>query len=986
MKRGFPRPLDQIVEILLIQRLLVPVLVAMVVVIGASGVLVWQSLTTQQAAQVQSLAMRVEDYLATAAQILSAAGEISSQSTPAQNQVYLEKIRTAYRHFDTFYRLDQEGRVIQIEPHDPRYIGLDMSRQPYFQVHTEPGKTAFTEPFTSLRSGRPAVYMIQTLSNGELIVGELNLEALQAVISVDNMTLNNNHAYITSASGVLLAHSNPEMVSFQQNMRSREPAESGNALSTRLVILPETMDVIASSIAIHPTGWIVVVEAPFYDNLSGYLAGVALALVMMPLFSIALVLHFGQRLRRSVVQPLAVLNQRVNQLTRGDFSHWMSFSTISTSSIEIAELATNFQRMQQTIRSRQAALQTSEARFREMAELLPEMLFELDNERKITYANRAAAHNFGYSTNEFDQDLLLDRLVAPEEVGLLRQVFTQVVEGEPVLHQIYRFTQRGGGTFPGELSLSAVRDREGDLTGFRCVIRDLTDRMLAEENLRRSFQLFTQGPVVVFRVQAHGREIVEFVSQNVAQFGYRPGDFRSRADFFQQVIYPADIVRVNQEAERQIAAGSNFFEQEYRISCANGEVRWVYDFTSVSRDPYGTPSFLDWYILDITERKQAEERISLQLQRLGALQMIDASITANADLTFTLQILVTRLIELLNVDAALVLRYNPKTRLLEFACGDGFHIEAPGTIRLRLGESYAGKVAETRQPIKLVTSTAALAAQLKFPYLIKENFVTYYGLPLVAKGEVRGVLEIFHRSRLEPDREWMDFLETLAGQAAIAIHNAELLENLQRSNEELKKAYKETIMGWARALELRDKETENHSKRVVELTMHLARKMNFSDEALEHVWTGTLLHDIGKMAIPDRILQKDRSLDKEEWETMREHPLLAMRMLSAIDYVKPAIEIPLYHHERWDGTGYPYGLKAEEIPLSARIFAIVDVWDALSFDRPYRKAWTQETVREYLLAQAGKHFDPKLVEPFLEVLNRTGELQALFKLAPHSSP
>jgi putative nucleotidyltransferase with HDIG domain/PAS domain S-box-containing protein len=508
--------------------------------------------------------------------------------------------------------------------------------------------------------------------------------------------------------------------------------------------------------------------------------------------------------------------------------------------------------------------------------------------------------------------------------------------------------------------------------------------MRAEENLRRSFQLFTQGPVVVFRVQAHGREIVEFVSQNVAQFGYRPADFRSRPDFFNQVIYPADIVRVNQEADRQIAAGANFFEQEYRISCANGEVRWVYDFTSVTRDPYGTPTHLDWYILDMTERKQAEERISLQLQRLGALQMIDASITANADLTFTLQILTTRLLELLNVDAALILRYNPKTHLLEYACGDGFRMETPVNVRLRIGESYAGKVAETRQPMRVASTPAGLAAQLKFPQLIKENFVTYYGLPLVAKGEIRGVLEIFHRSRLEHDREWMDFLETLAGQAAIAIHNAELLENLKRSNDELKKAYKETIMGWARALELRDKETENHSKRVVELTMRLARLVNFPEDQLEHVWTGTLLHDIGKMAIPDRILQKDRSLDEGEWETMREHPLLAMRMLTAIDYVKPAIEIPLYHHERWDGSGYPYGLKGEEIPLSARIFAIVDVWDALSFDRPYRKAWSQATVRDYLRAHSGKHFDPKLVEPFLVILDRTDELQLLSVLPPTS--
>ena len=984
MRNGYPRPLDKIVEALLVQRLLIPVLAAMLIVVGATGFLVWQALTTRQAAQAQSLAMRVEDYLSTASQILAAAGDISAEATPAENQIYLQKIRQAYRHFDLFYRLDEEGRIVQVEPYESRYIGLDMSRQPYFQVRAEPGQTAFTEPFNSLTTGRPAVYMIQSLPDGDRVVGELSLEALQAAITDDTILLDNSLAYITSASGALLAHSDPERFSLQQNMRDRGMIDSRYAYATRLIILRRNVDVVASQAPIRPTGWMVVVESPFFVSLGSYILGVALVLVIMPILSIGLVLYFGRHLRRSVVQPLAVLNQRVNQLTRGDFSHWMSFATISTSSVEIAELATNFQRMQMAIRSRQVDLQASETRFREMAELLPEMLFELDNERKITYANRAAAQNFGYSPEEFDQDLSMDRLVAVEESGLLRQAFNQVAEGEPLIHQIYRFTQHGGGTFPGELSLSAVRDREGDLTGFRCVVRDLTDRMRAEENLRRSFQLFTQGPVVVFRVQAGGKEMVEFVSQNVTQFGYRPGDFRSRSDFLHQVVYPADVVRVQQESERQIAAGANFYEQEYRVACANGEVRWVYDFTSVSRDPYGTPTYLDWYILDITERKHAEERISLQIQRLGALQMIDASITANADLTFTLQILVIRLIELLNVDAALVLRFNPKTKQLEYAFGDGFRIEVPTGVRLRVGESYAGKVVETRQPVKVVSSPAGLAAQLKYSSLLKEGFVTYYGLPLIAKGEVRGVLEIFHRSRLEHDREWMDFLETLAGQAAIAIHNAELLENLQRSNDELKKAYKETIMGWARALELRDKETENHSKRVVELTMRLARRVNYPEAELENMWVGTLLHDIGKMAIPDRILQKDRSLDENEWETMREHPLLAMRMLTAIDYVKPAIEIPLYHHERWDGSGYPYGLKGDQIPLSARIFAVVDVWDALSYDRPYRKAWTQEMVRDYLRAQAGKHFDPDLVGPFLDLLDHVEDLQPIIVLPPQA--
>jgi HD-GYP domain-containing protein (c-di-GMP phosphodiesterase class II) len=214
----------------------------------------------------------------------------------------------------------------------------------------------------------------------------------------------------------------------------------------------------------------------------------------------------------------------------------------------------------------------------------------------------------------------------------------------------------------------------------------------------------------------------------------------------------------------------------------------------------------------------------------------------------------------------------------------------------------------------------------------------------------------------------MAFLKTLAGQTAIAIDNAELFNNLQQSNTELVQAYDATIEGWAKALELRDMETEGHSRRVVTLTLDLSRKMGISRDLLTHIRRGALLHDIGKMGIPDAILQKPGKLTDEEWVIMRRHPMLAFDWLSSIDYLRPALDIPYYHHEKWDGSGYPRGLKGEEIPLAARIFAIIDVYDALSSDRPYRKAWPEEKIIDYLKEESGKHFDPKVVETFL-VLN-----------------
>jgi putative nucleotidyltransferase with HDIG domain len=180
-------------------------------------------------------------------------------------------------------------------------------------------------------------------------------------------------------------------------------------------------------------------------------------------------------------------------------------------------------------------------------------------------------------------------------------------------------------------------------------------------------------------------------------------------------------------------------------------------------------------------------------------------------------------------------------------------------------------------------------------------------------------------------------------------------------------AYDTTLEGWSRALDLRDKETEGHTQRVTEMTLQLARAMGITDEELIHIRRGALLHDIGKMGVPDRILLKEDKLSEEEWQLMRKHPVYAYELLSPIPFLRDALSIPYGHHEKWDGTGYPRGLKGEQIPLAARIFAIVDVWDALRSARPYREPWNEDQVREYLTQQSGKQFDPQVVAAFLNM-------------------
>ncbi len=195
-----------------------------------------------------------------------------------------------------------------------------------------------------------------------------------------------------------------------------------------------------------------------------------------------------------------------------------------------------------------------------------------------------------------------------------------------------------------------------------------------------------------------------------------------------------------------------------------------------------------------------------------------------------------------------------------------------------------------------------------------------------------------------------------------------MVGSLQQSKDELLQAYNNTIVGWSRALDLRDKETEGHSQRVTELTVQLAREMGFSEEELVQVRRGALLHDIGKMGIPDGILLKPGRLTDEEWEIMRRHPVYAYEMLWPIEYLRPALDIPYCHHERWDGTGYPRGLKGEEIPLAARIFAVVDVWDAMRSDRPYRAAIPAAEVLDQIQKSSGRHFDPQVVQIFLQLM------------------
>jgi HD-GYP domain-containing protein (c-di-GMP phosphodiesterase class II) len=371
---------------------------------------------------------------------------------------------------------------------------------------------------------------------------------------------------------------------------------------------------------------------------------------------------------------------------------------------------------------------------------------------------------------------------------------------------------------------------------------------------------------------------------------------------------------------------------------------------------------MEGIVQDITGRKASEEMLKRQVEHMTALSDISISISSSLDIRVTLNVLLEKLTTLLKVDAADVLLLDKDSLYLNYAAGRGFSASAVQSTHVRLGKGHAGQAAYERRALIITDLSGTLTNALK-----GEEFESYIAMPLIARGKVKGVLEIFQRKALEPTQEWMAFLELLAGQAAIAIDNASLVDSLQRFATELTLSYDATLEGWGRTLEFRDKDTQGHTERVTEMTLRLGRLLEMTDPELMQVRRGALLHDIGKIGIPDAILLKPGPLSTEEKEIMQLHPVYAHKLLSGIPFLRPAMDIPYCHHEMWNGQGYPRGLKGEDIPFKARVFSVIDVADALITDRPYRAAWPVEKAYQHIAALRGVHFDPSVVDAFIDM-------------------
>lgn len=371
--------------------------------------------------------------------------------------------------------------------------------------------------------------------------------------------------------------------------------------------------------------------------------------------------------------------------------------------------------------------------------------------------------------------------------------------------------------------------------------------------------------------------------------------------------------------------------------------------------------------METLDLKEFGKNLSRQME---VIREITDSINTHQDSQGLFHIILDRLATHLDVNAAAMMLLNEKSNQFEYIAGRGFRTPVVKHTRKNNPDSLAGRVINSSE-IFYINNPEPLAEDPEVSKLLRaEGFIAYMGIPMVICGKNRGVIELFSKTEISPDLSWQRFLRILSGQAGHLVCRQEEFMRYNNAIIKLDQAYSDALDGWVRAVELRDHYTFKHTERTTDLTLQLSTRLGVPDEMLVHVRRGAMLHDVGKLVIPDSILLKPGPLNEEEWVTMRQHPIFAYKLLKPVQFLQQAITIPYYHHEKWDGTGYPRGLKQEEIPLEARIFTVVDVWDALTSDRPYRTAWKEEEALSYIEANSNIEFDPDVVREFIAIVNQ----------------
>ena len=652
--------------------------------------------------------------------------------------------------------------------------------------------------------------------------------------------------------------------------------------------------------------------------------------------------------------------------------------------------------------ARERALRESEALFRTLAETAPALilLWQAEDPKDPTsahlaFVNQEALRLTGYSLEELKARPIWE-FVHPQDREVVRARGLARLKGEaPPTRYAFRILTKEGEV--RWLDYSAARV---ELRGRPAVLGVGLDITEAKER-ERTLEAFAQVALAL-RQSENLKEMMESALDAALRI--------TEAGAGALLLYEEDPPRLTEEAARgfirRIPGAPRLEEQSLAALALKGQVVLSPDLKNdprlreaarphipegwaglahpllAGKNPVGvlllawpggrlpTPPELERIqvlaetIGNAVRRAQLREKLAKRVAHLEALRQVDQAILASMDLAPSLEILLDKLF-LLPLDAAAFFLYEPREKALRLAAHRGFRTPVPPQT-LFLGQGHVGRAALTGEKVAVDDLRREPGSHPEFTR--EEGLVAERAYPLLARGSLLGVLAVFTRRPWDLLGEDEAFLEALVGQSALALDSLRVLRDLQKSQRELEAAYELTLWGWAKAVELRDQETAGHTERVTALTLRLAEALGVPEEDLDDLRRGAILHDVGKIAIPDRILLKPGPLTEEEWRVMKLHPVYAYEWLSGIPFLKKALDVPYAHHERWDGSGYPRGLKGLEIPLSARIFAVADVYDALTSDRPYRKAWPKEKALAYIREEAGKQFDPEVVEAFLKLM------------------
>ncbi len=651
------------------------------------------------------------------------------------------------------------------------------------------------------------------------------------------------------------------------------------------------------------------------------------------------------------------------------------------------------------------ALSESERIFQIALKNSPVTVFKQDANLRYTWIHNP---NPGFQPKDAIGKTHAERFT-PQDAEKLTTIKKQVLETGEGLHQIVKTSGQGLPEYL-DMTIEPIKDKEGTVTGIICSSVDITKFRKAEEaqhqrlaeleTIRRISKTFQNtdkihealtillretltaldlpaGAIYLYDPE-HNELIMEVgegwfkaiegtsvkPSQGITGKVFSSGKPHISKEFVKDPHVNPDTRGTIPEGWGGIAIPIMAFNETvggFYISCQIPQEIQPYQIQLVE-------SLAQIAGISLHRMALLEEALQ-RLEKLKSQHTIDQAIASMSDLPLTLEIICRQALNRLAVDAVGILLYIPHDQTLTYASSAGFKSGAYKKIKIKLNESHvAGRAAMDHKTIHLDDLATNPDASDHLKSLSAEGFNCYTAKPLIAKGQIKGVLETFHLNHFQHSTEWQNDLATLATQIAVAIDTLQMYDRLHQKNLELNNAYDATIEGWSLALTYRDEETEGHTLRVTELSLKLAKELGVKDACLPNIRYGALLHDIGKIGIPDSILLKPGPLTDEEWKIMKQHPRIAYNMLAPIDYLRAALDIPYYHHEKWDGSGYPSGLKGNQIPIAARIFAIIDVWDALRSDRPYRKAWSEEKTIDYIREQSENHFDPSVVEAFFKIL------------------